>query len=337
MQLKNPTLQTRTKNKKIPIQPKSSKNDELAKKELVQKNKPSAAKQPPSARDFQAEAEEALKGPQGKGEGESKLGKVIREWFDYDKNAVVQWIESLDDFVNHNGEIAIEGKPGWHTMNTRNYRSETANHLAKIWAQKDPEAAAGWAMRLPDGGSARQVALSQVAFGWAEKDIDSALKWATQLPDGTGRDGALHSVSIRWARQDPEAVAKWGEQLPEGQLRVSVLLFVTSQLANKDPIATAEWAMRLSEGKEKDGVILPVVARVWAGKDPAAALEWAMQLPEGQVRDKALAEMAPALAGNDGLAAYEVAMKLPEGKAEMKHCPVWLGNGRKKILRQQQN
>ena len=257
-----------TDKQNITVQPESSpvlpKNDELVSKEPVQKDKPPAAKvkQPPKARDFQAEAKEALK----KFDFET-FGAVMKEWAKTDPLAACEL--AMKQPAGDLGALALVS-------------------VTSGWAEEDLVAATEWVMKLP---KEQQVAPFRfMADGLAEKDPVSASEWAMKLPEGKQKDDALNRVALQWAKKDPAAAHEWVMALPEGNAKNSALESVSSEFAMKDPVAAYEWAMALPEGKQRDSA-LPNVVIGCAIKDPVTAFKWGMALPEG-IKDMTFQKVA---------------------------------------------
>ncbi len=200
----------------------------------------------------------------------------------------------------------------------------------KELAEKDPEAAAKWAIQLPKVG-ARNMAMGQVAECWANKDPKSAAKWVMGLPEKYNTY-LIADVAGRWAYNDPDAAIEWVMQLPKGNTPIIIegalytkdisrnraICKVADNWAYKFPEAAAKWAMQLPKGEARDGAIGNVAYR-WAwvdqSKSPGAAVEWVMKLPEGDARNKAIANVARGWAVNDPEKAMNWATGLPEGEA----------------------
>ena len=70
---------------------------------------------------------------------------------------------------------------------------QSASRIASAWTQKDPRAAASWALGLASD-DARESAIGAVAAQWAPRDAAGARSWALGLPAGKPRDLALTQV-----------------------------------------------------------------------------------------------------------------------------------------------
>ena len=203
----------------------------------------------------------------------------------------------------------------------------------KELAEKDPEAAAKQAMKLPEGNYYYEV-ISRVSYQWAKKSPEAAAKWAIQLPKDGARNMAMGQVAECWADKDPKSAAKWVMGLPE-KYNTYLIADVAGRWAYNDPDAAVEWVMQLPKGNTPiiiEGALytkdisrnraICKVADNWAYKSPEAAAKWAMQLPKGEARDGAIGNVAYRWAWVDksksSEAAVEWVMKLPEGDARNK-------------------
>ena len=72
------------------------------------------------------------------------------------------------------------------------FRGATAA-VGYYWAQRDPAAAAHWALGL-DENRARGEAIGAVARKWGAVNAPAARSWAMSLPQGALRDTALSNV-----------------------------------------------------------------------------------------------------------------------------------------------
>ena len=75
--------------------------------------------------------------------------------------------------------------------------------IARSWAERDPAAAAAWAIGLPP--LQRSMAISIVAGSWGARDPDAARQWALGLPPGDPRDQALGAVMRTRGTAPPDA------------------------------------------------------------------------------------------------------------------------------------
>ena len=84
--------------------------------------------------------------------------------------------------------------------------------IARSWAQRDPAAAAAWALDLPP--MQRTVALQFVTGIWGSQDPAAVRQWALRMPAGGQRDQALAAaVRARGAAPpDPALLAAFSEE-----------------------------------------------------------------------------------------------------------------------------
>ena len=83
--------------------------------------------------------------------------------------------------------------------------------IARNWAQRDPAAAAAWALDLPP--MQRSITLQMVTGVWGMQDPEAVRRWALGMPSGDRRDQAL-AAAIRArgaASPDPVLLAAFSE------------------------------------------------------------------------------------------------------------------------------
>ena len=130
---------------------------ESSKPETKDKPRSAMLKQPPKARNFQAEMEEALaRSPKGDHPAELHIimSTIMREWLDYDKDGAIEWTLRM----------------------TGEHKRQVLGIVAYCWAAKDPVAASEWVMKLPEGKSQDQL-LNDLVVDWAVKEPDKAKNW----------------------------------------------------------------------------------------------------------------------------------------------------------------
>lgn len=74
--------------------------------------------------------------------------------------------------------------------------------IAREWAQRDPAAAAAWAIDLPL--MQRNAIVGMVAGAWALADRDAVRRWALSMPSGEKRDAVL-AAAVRASGTEPDA------------------------------------------------------------------------------------------------------------------------------------
>jgi hypothetical protein len=105
--------------------------------------------------------------------------------------------------------------------------------IARSWAERDPAAAAAWAMDL--GPLHRTIAVSIVTSIWGSRDPDAVRAWALRLPPGDQRDMALGAaLRVRGAAPlDPALLAAFSQD----RARQAAIVNVIFQTASSDPAA----------------------------------------------------------------------------------------------------
>ena len=105
--------------------------------------------------------------------------------------------------------------------------------IARNWAQRDPVAAAAWALDLPL--LTRGVALPIVAGAWALQDPDAVRAWALRVPPGDRRDAAL-AAAMRARGGAPPDAALLGA-FSDDRARQGALMNTLLAAAQTDPAA----------------------------------------------------------------------------------------------------
>ncbi len=158
--IETPDILASPAKQKVDDHPKSSKNDELASTKLETKGykgKTQSAKvtQPPKARNFKAEMEEAFS-LASKLDFSLRTCEKMTEWLDYDKDGAIEWTLRMRGQGFAQMQI-LQTVPSWR-------------------AEKDPVAASGWAMKLPEGKNTNQ-SLNNIVTDWAGREPDNARNW----------------------------------------------------------------------------------------------------------------------------------------------------------------
>jgi hypothetical protein len=105
--------------------------------------------------------------------------------------------------------------------------------IAGQWSQRDPVAAANWALDLPP--QPRNVVLSIATSAWAQRDPAAVERWALALPRGDQRDAALTAaVRARGAAAlDPALLDAFSDE----RARDSAVMTTIMMTAGADPAA----------------------------------------------------------------------------------------------------
>jgi hypothetical protein len=100
--------------------------------------------------------------------------------------------------------------------------------IARSWAQRDPAAAAAWALDLPM--PQRMIALQTVTGTWGSQDPEAVRRWALAMPPGERRDIAL-AAALRArgaAAPDSALLAAFSEDRAR-QVAMMNVIMVTAQ------------------------------------------------------------------------------------------------------------
>ncbi len=105
--------------------------------------------------------------------------------------------------------------------------------IARNWAQRDPAAAASWALDLPL--MSRGLALPIVAGAWALQDPDAVREWALRMPPGEKKDAAL-AAAMRSRSGVPPDPALLGA-FSDDRARQAAMMNTILATAQTDPAA----------------------------------------------------------------------------------------------------
>jgi hypothetical protein len=103
--------------------------------------------------------------------------------------------------------------------------------IAGQWSQRDPVAAANWALDLPP--QPRNIALSIATSAWAQRDPAAVQRWALALPHGEQRDAAL-TAAVR-ARGATALDSTLLNAFSDERLRDSAVMTTIMMTASTDP------------------------------------------------------------------------------------------------------
>lgn len=109
------------------------------------------------------------------------------------------------------------------------------------WAAVDSQAAADWAMQIADDTLREQV-VAAAATAWSDKDPVAAANFAVnELPAGQLQSDTVVAIVQRWAQQQPERASEWVAQFPNGALRDAAVDNLAGQWSQRDPASAARW------------------------------------------------------------------------------------------------
>ncbi len=129
-------------------------------------------------------------------------------------------------------------------------QANTAGSIATRWMRSDPEAAAAWALQLPEG-EARKNVLSSVVNNMAIQDLTKTAGWLEQLPLGPSRDWAVREFTGRAVTADPAAATAWAATISDERLRSSEIERAASKWLGKDSDAATRWITGSTQLDEK--------------------------------------------------------------------------------------
>ena len=160
------------------------------------------------------------------------------------------------------------------------------------WAQRDPQAASDWVLRLPEGDDRRYIVteLSKVVVSQPPSSTPVG-----QLQQRSAQSFASELVASMSKQESPETSLSWINELPEGSAMLAVGTHETfKSWSGVDPESASAQLVSLEEGPQKDRAIVALVSEV-VGEDPAAATAWAETIQDEALRERSLAAIAEAL------------------------------------------
>jgi hypothetical protein len=199
--------------------------------------------------------------------GDALLGGVMARWQQSDFNRALSWARELAD-----GET----------------RSRALLHLCSRWAECDPVAAAGY---LESQSSAGVPLLCAFVSRWAAREPQAAAAWAVRLPDEAQRASAIASLAAVWAETAPVDAARFAVALADPRAQTEAVAAVASEWARRDPGAAAEWSAGLPAAVLREQAFTQVLF-AWGRSDAATAAEWLLARPGGPERDAAMSALS---------------------------------------------
>ena len=111
----------------------------------------------------------------------------------------------------------------------------------------------------------------EVARIWAQRDPAAAARWAMTLPDGDVRQHGAEGVTRSWVATDPVAASKWIATLPPGDARNGATYYLVEGISGADPASAFQWASSISGDPEKRLYLLQRSVDSWIKSSPDAA------------------------------------------------------------------
>ncbi|MFN0128211.1 MAG: sigma-70 family RNA polymerase sigma factor [Verrucomicrobiales bacterium] len=118
-----------------------------------------------------------------------------------------------------------------------------SEEIAWRYAQREPVAAAQWALTLPEAGSARQHGVEGVVRAWVARDPVAASEWAATLPSGEPRNGAIFYLVEGIRHSDPESAFRWAASVEGDNAKRRHLLELATDAWTKTAPAAARAAV----------------------------------------------------------------------------------------------
>ncbi len=187
--------------------------------------------------------------------------------------------------------------------------------FVSTWAERDPVAAAKWAMNLPPGNArstavvtaasamalndpekATKIFADELAKGdqnlaisitdpWATSDPAATSKWVESLPDGPAKNEAAATLATVWAASDIKAAVAWSESITDADTRRQVIAHIGTTWGAIEPESALQWLGTLPAQQSSDGITGAMYS--WAGTDPAGMQDWISQSDAGSLTDRA--------------------------------------------------
>ncbi len=166
------------------------------------------------------------------------LAQVIRLWTEQDVGGALTWLTSLLDAADRRAAavvmvntVAQSDRAG--ALDLVRYLEVglddgSAERMAQLWAEEEPQAAVGWVLRQP-AGNVRDRLLARIVHVRAQQDpVEAARLVANEFSAASIRDQATLAVVRQWALRDAFAASEWVGAFPAGPLRESAVAELTS-------------------------------------------------------------------------------------------------------------
>ena len=185
-------------------------------------------------------------------------GSMVRDgaraWAYYDADKALAWVESQTDdqirsaamvgaimaLADTNPKRAVEKFPLLAPEDLKNFR---VDELVRSWARLEPEAAA---------------------------------RWVEKLPEGAALESGAHAVARQWGFTDSTATAAWIQKLPPGRTQDAALDAFVDSVDGNDPKMATLAAAAISDPKRREAKMAQGVSR-WMEKDRPSAEAWLQQ------------------------------------------------------------
>lgn len=183
------------------------------------------------------------------------LEVAARRWASQDTAAAMAWAQGLPSAERQQATRAIlrevaEDDPSRaaeifqniaaslpaEAQQSHDYR-HIAHEIASLWASSNPQEAARWAVKLPEGTDYRRSAIASVADQWLQISPAVAGEWILQLPEGPVRDIAAERVVRTTMSNNPSLSFQWANSLSEPGPRIGMMRQVLDRWNAIDPVS----------------------------------------------------------------------------------------------------
>lgn len=222
---------------------------------------------------------------------------IAREWARKDPTATWDWVqETVKEPVALAWALAC-----------------VLEELAKL----DPEEAVKRAEVVSKSGRLPKFLVPMaVARGWAEKDPAAAAEWAMGTGRARGRDSVLSRIAEKWAETDPGSSWALARKIDNSEIRGRTFAEIARVWAGKEPREALAAIKAIEDDSDRDGALAGVVES-WAEKDARKAAEFLPKIGGVFRRNRAFRKVAKEWAKKDAPSCYRWAARR-EGSAREK-------------------
>jgi hypothetical protein len=172
---------------------------------------------------------------------------------------------------------APEEAMAWVTTLSDIERRKAGPQALIAWAETDGASAADHLIKGDQGsraGSPHQLLeVAAVAGTWAKCDPEAAASWIARQPEGPVKSEAMEHLLWHWTASAPEEASRWLNALPAGPARDAGMAKLAEHTAPTDPAAATAWAAAMTPGPSRVQALERALA-AWMRKDHSAATAW---------------------------------------------------------------
>jgi hypothetical protein len=153
------------------------------------------------------------------------------------------------------------------------HQTDAAATLISLWAAHQPEVAAEWISRFPEGET-RSGAIPALAETWAGAEPAKATAWSLALPESAEKREAVDAAVRTWAAIAPDDLEAWmGTQQPGGDSD-RIRKIAAEVVAEDAPARGLEMAAKIVDASLREEAVFNSW-QSWFEEDAAAAKSWA--------------------------------------------------------------